>query len=67
MMEPPQLPAVVVFTFTLNTATGEGQCVGNVPPPVALSMLQSLVINILAQQRDGGQDAVTAAPDEPAT
>jgi hypothetical protein len=66
MMEPPPLPPIVAFTFTIDTATGQGQCFGNVPPPVALSMLQSLVITIMAQeQRNGGQVETPAAVDEP--
>lgn len=42
--------AQIIFAFTLNTESKEVAFVGNVEPPVALHILQDIVLSQVASQ-----------------
>lgn len=67
VQETEEVPEVVLFAFTFNTKTSQGTVQGNVSPMVALSILQSLVVNLLSRQIGGNPDETPGAPEEPQT
>lgn len=55
----------VIFTFTINTDTQEGNFAGNVEPKVALNILQQLVIADAVKRNNGDVHHEEAVRNEP--
>lgn len=61
-----EVPKLIVVTFTFDMETKNGQYFGNIPPLVAVNILQQLGISLelkARQQEDGGEQHETPRVD----